>query len=162
MGLTLAVVVAAVAVIYLLVPRPDREYVPQVDLPTVAQQAREADLAPVVEPETPSGWTVTSARLDRPHDGQPATWQVGYLTDDDTYAAVRVTDEATDRWISVETDNGYESGVQDVNGQQWRTFVSREDGRNYLLRTSPERATIVGGSAVLDDLVDLAGRSEQN
>lgn len=161
MLLTLAVVLGAVAVIYLLVPRPNRSYVPEVDLAVAAEQAREVGQAPVVEPPTPDGWTVTSARLDRAADGQPATWQVGYLTDDDTYAALRATNEASDSWISEETDNGYESGVQDVNGQPWRTFVSREDGRTYLLRSSSERATIVGGSAVLDDLVELAGLTEQ-
>lgn len=162
MVLTLAVVLGAVAVIYLLVPRADRSFVPPVDLPVVAQQAREADRAPVVEPATPQGWTVTSARLDPGRDGRPATWQIGYLTDEDTYAGLRVTGEATDRWISAETRNGYESGVQDVDGRQWRTFVSREDGRTHLLSTSPRSATIVGGSAVLDDLVELAAISGQD
>lgn len=162
MVLTLAVVLGAVAVIYLLVPRPDRSYVPPVDLSAAAQQAREAGRAPVVEPDTPPGWTVTSARLDPGGNGQPATWQIGYLTDDDTYAGLRVADEATDRWITEETRNGYESGVQDVDGLPWRTFVSREDGRTHLLRTSPQSATVVGGSAVLDDLVELAARSGQD
>lgn len=162
MVITLAVILGAVGVIYLLVPRPDRTYIPTVDLPVVAEHAREIGTAPVVEPQTPQGWTVTSARLDPAKDAQPSTWQVGYLTDDDTFAAVRVTDELSDAWVKEETGDGYETGTQEVAGQPWRVFISKETGRTYLVRSSADRATVVGGSAILDDLVDLAGRSGQS
>lgn len=162
MVLTLAVILGAVAVIYLLVPRPEGSLVASVDLPAVAELAREADRAPVVEPQAPPGWQVTSARLDAGREGLPATWQVGYLTDDDTYAGIFVTEEATDRWITAKTHDGFETGVQEIEGQSWRVFTSRQDGRTHLLRTSSDRATIVGGSAVLDDLVALAAASEQD
>lgn len=156
MVVTLVVIGAVVAVIYLLVPRPDRNYVPPVDLPVAVEQAVSTGQAPVVAPATPSGWTVTSARLERAADGLPAVWQIGYLTDENTYAALHVTADPSDAWISAETANGYESGVQDVDGQQWRTFVGKDDGRTYLLSTTSDRATVIGGSAVLDDLVALA------
>lgn len=161
MLLTLAVIGAVVAVIYLLVPRPDQDYVPPVDVKVAVEQAVSADQAPVVEPATPQGWSVTSARLEPAGDGLPAVWQLGYLTDEDTYAALHVTAEPTADWITAATGNGYETGVQEVDGQPWRTFVGKDDGRTYLLSVTPGRATVVGGSAVLDDLVALAGATQQ-
>ncbi len=154
---SLAVIGAMVAVIYLLVPRPDDVEPPPVDLTGAVEVAQAAGDVPVVVPDLGDGWEVTSARRDRPSDAEPATWHLGYLTPAGGYAGLEVADDATATWLTRVTSDGTEAGVQDVDGIPWTVYESADPRRTSLVLEDGSRTTVVTGSAVLDELVELAG-----
>lgn len=153
---SLAVIGAMVAVIYLLVPRPAGTNAPPVDVPGAAEVAEAAGDVPVVVPDLGADWEVTSARRDRPGEREPATWHVGYLAPSGGYAGLEVGDDVTEAWIERVTSDGTEAGTQDVGGTAWQVYESADPRRTSLLLEQDGRTTVVTGSAVLDDLVELA------
>lgn len=153
---SLALIGGMVAVIYLLVPQTDVPVVQPVDLQGAAESAEGADDVPVVVPELGDDWQVTSARRDRPVDAQPATWHVGYLTPSEGYAGLEVADDVDPTWVERVTSDGTEAGTQDVDGTAWTVYESQEPRRTSLLLEQDGRTTVVTGSAVLDELVELA------
>jgi hypothetical protein len=153
---SLAVIGAVVAVIYLLVPRPAGTSAPPVDLPGAVEVAEAAGDVPVVVPDLGEDWEVTSARRDRPVDGDPATWHVGYLAPSGGYAGLEVADDVTESWVERVTSDGTPGATQDVGGTPWQVLESEEPRRTSLLLEEDGRTTVVTGSAVLDELVELA------
>ena len=153
---SLAVIGAVVAVLYLLVPRPAGTSTPPVDLPGAVEVAEAAGDVPVVVPDLGADWEVTSARRDRPVDGDPATWHLGYLTPSGGYAGLEVADAVTEDWVTRVTSDGTQAGAQDVAGTPWQVYESEQPRRTSLLLEQGGRTTVVTGSAVLDELVELA------
>ncbi len=156
---SLAVIGAMVAVIYVLVPRPDDVEPPPVDLAGAVEVARFAGDVPVVVPDLGADWEVTSARRDRPGDAEPATWHLGYLTPSGGYAGLEVAEDVTATWLTRVTSDGTDAGVQDVDGTPWTAYESADPRRTSLVLEDGSRTTVVTGSAVLDELVELARAS---
>jgi len=157
---SLAVIGAMVAVVYLLVPRPQGALVQPVDVPGAAQVALAAGDVPVVLPELGQDWQVTSARRDRPQSGFPAGWHLGYLTPEQDYAGLEVAEAPTPAWIERATSEGVRATTQEVAGQSWTVYESEPRGvgqpRTSLVLQENDRVLVVTGSAVLDELVELA------
>ncbi len=158
---SLALIGGMVAVIVLLVPQSDQAVVQPVDLQGAVKAAEFAADVPVVVPELGEQWRVTSARRDRPVDGQPATWHIGYLTPSEGYAGLEVADAVDRTWVERVTSAGTEAGTQDVDGTPWRVFESQEPRRTSLLLEQDGRTTVVTGSAVLDELVEVAAAASR-
>ncbi len=157
---SLAVIGAMVAVVYLLVPRPQGSLVQPVDVPGAAQVALAAGDVPVVLPELGQDWQVTSARRDRPENGFPAGWHLGYLTPEQDYAGLEVAAAPTPAWIERATSEGVPATTQEVSGRSWTVYESEPRGagqpRTSLVLDDDDRVLVVTGSAVLDELVELA------
>jgi len=153
---SLAVIGAVVAFIYLLVPRPAGTDAPPVDLTGAAEVAEAAGDVPVVVPRLGEDWKVTSARRDRSVDGDPATWHLGYVAPSGGYAGLEVAEEVPESWVARVTSDGTQAGTQDVGGTPWRVYESDDPRRTSLLLEQGGRTTVVTGSAVLDELVELA------
>ncbi len=157
---SLAVIGAMVAVVYLLVPMPQGTLVQPVDVRGAAQVAVAAGDVPVVLPELGQDWQVTSARRDRPQSGFPAGWHLGYLTPEQDYAGLEVAAAPTPAWIERVTSEGVRATTQEVSGQSWTVYESEPRGagqpRTSLVLEENDRVLVVTGSAVLDELVELA------
>ncbi len=157
---SLAVIGAMVAAVYLLVPRPQGQLVQPVDVPGAAQVALQAGDVPVVLPELGQDWRATSARRDRPQSGYPAGWHLGYLTPEQDYAGLEVAAAPTPEWIQRVTSDGVQASTQEVSGRSWTVFESVPGGsgqpRTSLLLETDDRVLVVTGTAVLDELVELA------
>ncbi len=152
---SLAAIGAAVAVVVLLVPRSGEPVVQPVELDAAVAAAEAAGDVPVVRPDLGDDWQLTSARRESPDGSVPATWHLGYLSPDEEYVGLEVTREATPSWVQDVTSDGEETTTLDVAGQAWTVLASPE-GRTSLLLEQPDRAVVVTGSAVLDELALMA------
>jgi len=154
---TMLVIIAAVGLLVLLVPRPTSVARPSIDLTAAAGQAEStlgfAPLTPV-----PPGWTVTSARLRR-DTGDLPSWTINYLTPEGGYVGLVQAAGWSARWQSSLTHGGEPLPSVQAGGVVWETYLKQERGLTSLLRREPGRSTMVlakGGG--LDDATALAAR----
>jgi len=157
---SLAVVLAVVAVVVLLTPRPDPGKVRVVDWADTYRQAMASARYDVVAPRgLPSGWRATSARVDAaPGDGS-AAWTVTFVTPADDYAALAQSDGDTASYVADMTKQGAADGSVRVGGQAWeRRFrqLGREERRS-LVRPAGRSVVLVTGTASWGELERLAG-----
>lgn len=156
---SLALVGAAVAVLLVLVPRPDRPIEQPVDVAqTAAQAGVDADF-PLVVPDVPAGWRATAARAGT--DGPEAiwTWHVGYVTGAGEYAGLEVAREVTPGWLREQTSAGTpdeEAPSLAAGGRTWQVLRAEDPARTSLVSATDGVTTVVTGSASLADLVRLA------
>ncbi len=152
---TMLVIVGAVVLVVLLVPRPNVVPVVSVDVASVAADAASAlDFAPAVPVGLPGDWTATSARVQDGTGGVRA-WHVGYLTVDGHYAAVEQAANAPRAWENTQVTDGAAAGTITVDGRQWIDRSRRDRGiTSYVLRR-PGLTTVVTGRAPLEQLETL-------
>lgn len=170
---SLAVVVAVVAAMVILIPRPSGTPAREVDYTQVVTQAVVAADYPVLAPdELPSGWRATSARVaEAPGEGS-AWFHLGVLTASGEYAAVEQVDGSAEdrrRFVWDMTTEGQPAGTSLVAATAGRPGpatwdrllrVSGEQERRSLLLppADPDHPTVVvTGTASWQELEQLAG-----
>ncbi len=153
---SLVAIGAAVAVVVLLVPRSDQPVVQPVDLDAAVQAAESAGDVPVVNPDLDDDWQLTSARRERPDGQLPATWHLGWLSPEDEYVGLEAALESTPDWVREVTSAGEETSTLDVAGRPWTVYTSPEGERVSLLLETSDGVLVVTGSAVLDELAEVA------
>ncbi len=139
---SLLVILAIVAVIVLLVPRPSS--VPQQDVDVAAAAAGAEPVLgfrPAV-PQVPQGWTPTSAEPRRGGDGI-MTWHVGYLTPTGRYAGVEQAERSTFGWQNALTSGGEPVGTVTVAGRSWEHLYREDRDVTSLILRLPGRVTLV-------------------
>lgn len=153
---SLAVVGVAVAAVVLLLPRPAEPLREPVDVAGAVEVARTAGLQ-VTAPAVPGDWRPNDARYRDRGPAQVPTFHVGYVTGSGEYAGLEVTDAATPEWFDATTAHGTEVGTRVVEGRVWSERLSEDGRRRSLVLDAGQRATVVTGTATLDELVLLAG-----
>ncbi|HEU5157933.1 MAG TPA: DUF4245 domain-containing protein [Streptosporangiaceae bacterium] len=142
-----------VAVLWLLVVRPNARAEPRVDV--AGQAARFRALAPyqTYAPQGPlAGWRATSSRIT----GDPVAWHLGFRTARGGYAAVEQSDEAPATFVPRMANRDRPVGAQQVAGATWERYY-RQDKRQYTLaRRLPGVTLVVTGTAGYDELAALA------
>jgi Protein of unknown function (DUF4245) len=144
---SMLVIVGIVVVLLLLVPRPNR--IPQrtLDVPSAASAAAaELGFAPSVPVGLPEGWTPVAADVQR-GTGDTPTWHLSYLTPSGTYAGVQQAAKPDPKWESRQVTDGAEQGVHTVAGKDWIVRSRTDRGITSWVLRSPERTTIVTGTA---------------
>lgn len=154
---SLLVVGAVVAAVVLLIPRPGEPVRQPVDVAAEAALARDQVEFDVVVPDV--GWEPNGAGLEIEGDEAVPTWHVGYVTPSGRYAGVDVAESATASWLREVTSEGVETGTLDVAGAPWVEWVSDDGERRSLVLDADGVTTVVGGTATLDELVELAEAS---
>ena len=159
--LSLLALCAFIVPLLLLLPQPGRLEQPPVDVDGTARgAAAQVDFA-VPVPDAPAGWTPNAARLEPSGpDGLP-TWVVGWVTPSDDYAGIRVTADATERWVRDVVREGDLAGEQDVDGQAWELWSRAPERRSdapfqALVRTDGDLTYAVIGTAGVPELSELA------
>ncbi len=159
MVLSMAVILALVAVVVWAVPRPSSVQQPPADVAgTAAGAGAELPFAPPV-PTGLEGWTPTSAEVNRSTDGV-LTWHVGYRTDQGEHVALEVARDATAAWQRAQTAGGASDGTLEVDGREWERLLQPDRGRHSLVRTEDDLTVVATGDAdypVLTELVRAAG-----
>ncbi|WP_328292434.1 DUF4245 domain-containing protein [Kineococcus sp. NBC_00420] len=155
MVLSMAVILALVAVVVWLLPRPNQIEQPAVDVANAAEgNAAALPFAPAV-PDGPAGWTATSANVNRSTDGV-VTWHVGYRSDEGQYLALEVAEDTTKTWLKAQTQGGTADGTRTVQGQPWDGYLQPDRKRYSLVRTQDGVTVLVtgeGGYAPITELV---------
>jgi hypothetical protein len=154
---SMLLVLAVVAGLVLLVPRPEQVSQPSVDVAAAAAAGASQAGFPLSVPQgLPEGWQATSARLQRGTDGV-TTWHVGYVTPSGHYAGFEQAGVPTSEWEDTQVTDGRPNGTVRVAGQDWIVRSRTDRGITSWVLRGPDRTTIVTGTAGPAELSQLAG-----
>jgi hypothetical protein len=149
---TMAVIIGFVAVIVLLVPRPNEVSQPDVDASAAASAAKPGlSFTPAVPAGLPAGWVARTAKTQVGTD-DVAMWLLQYRTPSGTYAAVRQAADATKNWESRQVTDGREDGTIQVAGHSWVVRSRPDRGITSWVLREGKLTTIVTGTASAADL----------
>ena len=87
------------------------------------------------------------------------TWHAGYQSPTGNYIALEQTKDATDAWVSAQTNRAPKTGEVQAAGKTWSTYVRSSKVQNSLVHraeTATELTTIVTGTGTFDELVAFA------
>ncbi|MFF3553052.1 DUF4245 domain-containing protein [Streptomyces tsukubensis] len=153
MVLSMAVIGAVVAVIYLFLPHDDTDRTKPVDYRIELVTAQRAAPYPVMAPEgLPQGWKPTSVRYDR---DAGAAWHLGFLDPDREYVSIEQSTQAYGKYVPKVTLKAENTGrTQLVNGVAWERWA----GKKYdaLVLRDKGVTTVVTGTAPLARLTEMA------
>jgi hypothetical protein len=152
---SLLVILGAVGLLILLVPRPTSVPRPTVDLAATSAQAR-AELGFDVAVPVPPGWTATSARIRR-DTGDIPSWTINYLTDQGRYVGLVQAAGWNARWQSSLTHGGTAQDPLTISGVTWQVHLKPERELTSLIRREGGRTTLIlAKSGGRDDALVLA------
>ena len=162
MVLTLAVIIGVVAVIVLLVPRPNEVSQPDVD-PTAAAAAARPGLpfVPAVPAGLPAGWAARTAKAQVGTDDVPM-WLLQYRTPGGAYGAVRQAGDATAAWEDRQVTDGREAGTVRIGTHDWVVRSRPDRGITSWVLRQGNLTTIVTGTASTAELTTLASALPAN
>lgn len=153
--LSLVVVGAFVAFLYVVVWRPSPEPVRTVDPVPALTAAREQADYPVLAPTGLSAqWRATSARFEG--DENDTTWFLGYVTPENQYVALAQTDGDAAEFIADQTLQGQPDGERSVSDRQWRQYTT--DDQRSLVTSVDGSTVVVTGTVSYEQLADFASR----
>lgn len=154
MLLSLAVVGAMVAVIYVFIPHDDTpQPLKRVDFTIEQATAQRAVDYPVLAPKGLSqDWKATSVRFNAT-DGDH--WHLGFHAPDGKYVAVEQSTEKAPVFIDRVTQRARETGaVERIGGKEWQSY--RGERYDALVLTEKGATTVVTGSGSSAQLKQLA------
>jgi hypothetical protein len=156
---SLVVIGVIVAALIAIVPRVNSVSQPPVDVAGSSVEVARTSGWPIERPESlPEGWKATSVRYVRSTDGL-MTWHAGYQSPTGNYVAIEQTKDATDAWVSAQTNRAARTGEVQAAGRTWGTYVRSGKVQNSLVHRaeSPaELTTIVTGTGSFDELPAFA------
>jgi hypothetical protein len=155
---TMAVIVGVVAVLVLIVPRPNEVTQPDVDAAAAARTARIGlGFEPAVPVGLPSGWAArTATSLVGTDDVE--MWSLQYRTPAGDYGSVRQARDATPAWEARQVTDGREDGTVTIAGQPWVVRSRTDRGITSWVLRAGDLTTIVTGTASATELETLASR----
>lgn len=150
---------AVVAVIMLVVVRPDVSSVNPVDYQ--AEALNSGASTTLAAPELPSEWWSNRAEFNTdPSDGV-ANWYVGFVTPSDLFIGVKQGIDANPTWLANEVAAAKPTGTTTIDGVEWTVYDRRgakDVGlRAYSLSTVTEHSTyVLYGTASDSEFITLA------
>lgn len=154
MVLSLAVVLAAIAVIWIITWRPTPDPVRVIDpLPALSLARAQADYPVLYPTDLDTAWRPTSARWEITASSQPdPAWHVGFVTPEDAYAQIgqSASDDAT--YVADQVGAAEPAG----EWQGWLRYESAD--QRALVRIDDGVTTVVSGTAPWPTLQLLAER----
>ena len=159
---SLLVIGVIVAALIAIVPRVNSVSQPPVDVGGVAVEVAKDSGWPIEAPQgLPHGWEATSVRYVRSTDGL-MTWHAGYQSPDGNYVAIEQTKDATDTWVSAQTNRARVTGQTQAGGLTWDTYVRGGKLQNSLVHRggAGQLTTIVTGTGTFAQLTAFADALE--
>jgi Protein of unknown function (DUF4245) len=139
---TMLVVLAAVAVIWALVPRPDRVVQPSADVAGAAAAASEQlGFTPLIPQGLPAGWLPTEAAVRTAADGIKE-FHIGY-TSSQGQAGVEQATRLTQRWLEINDSGGRTTGSIVIDGLRWAELDTAERQQTSLLLSRTNQVILV-------------------
>lgn len=150
-----------VALIVLVVVRPQNVEREPVDYAAIAADAQGESDVPLVVPELPEGWSANRAELVGAGTDGVQSWQIGLLTPSGQYIGLVQGIDANDTWVSEQTARSEATDRTELGGTSWNVYDRRDvsDPGNlaYVLVTTSGRSTVVlGGTAPDEEFAVLA------
>ena len=152
MGRSLAVVIAAVAVILLIPHRAQPDPVRVVSINSPLMLANMQAKFPVEVPQGREGYRLTSARFA----GKPIpVWHLGYVTPDTQYVEVEQSATTKLKFLEAQLAKTASAGTTVINGATWNVYNG--DSQHALIRQVNGVTTAVSGTASINELKAVAG-----
>ncbi len=158
MIISMVVILAAVLVWFVMVPRPSGISQPAVDVTAIAIQVRRETSWAISQPQLPAGWKATNVRFAAAGDGL-RTWHAGYLSPEGNYLSIDQTRAATDIWVAAQTSNGRGEGTLSAGGVTWQKLSSEDTLQRSLVSRGSgavELSTVLSGTAEYAQLAQFA------
>jgi hypothetical protein len=158
MGMIIALVVsiAAFLPIVLMNPFPKSEgFRPDIDVSAVARNATDVAGFTPVAPETGDTFTSNYARWESGSGSGVPTWEVGFLTPNDSFIGLVQTKQANPTWLLQQTGNAPVTGSRSAGGQEWELRDTGKGDRSMVLNYRGT-TVILTGPAKLDEFSVLA------
>ncbi|MFE0425246.1 DUF4245 domain-containing protein [Streptomyces sp. NPDC058953] len=155
MVLSMTVIGAVVAVIYLFLPNDDEDRIKPVDYRMELVTAQRAAPYPLMAPQGLSqGWKPTSVRYDR---NAGSAWHLGFLDPDREYIAIEQSTQPYAKYVSKVTLKAVNTGgTQLVNGVAWERWEGEKYDALVLRDKADGVTTVVTGTAPLARLTEMA------
>lgn len=159
--LALLASLGVVALIFLVVVRPQSVEREPVDWAANARDAQSEFDVPLVAPSLPEGWTANRAEAGGDGADGVQTWRIGFLTPSGQYIGLVQGVDANDTWVSQQTVQAEATDRILIGGTGWTAYDRRDvdDPGNvaYALVATFDRSTVVlGGTATDDEFATLA------
>lgn len=158
MARSLVVIVALMALLFMLVPRITAISTGAVDATATARGVVAQNGWPLeVATDLPDGWTVESARHVRTDNGAMA-WFVAYRTPAGNHVSLEQMKEGSADWIKAEVNRSIEVDSRTIDGRDWIAYERQSGTQNSLVHEAiaeGELTTLVTGSGSFDELTTL-------
>jgi hypothetical protein len=150
-----------VALIVLVVVRPQSVDRPAVDYHASAVDAQEAVDVPLAVPELPGAWSANRAELVQAGADGVESWQIGLLTPSTQYIGFVQGIDANATWVSQQVAQASATDSIQIDGTTWQVYDRRDvdDPGNvaYALSAVFDRSTVVlAGTATDREFATLA------
>lgn len=156
MVIALLVSIAAFLPIVLMNPFPKSDgFRPDINVSEVARNATDVAGFTPVAPETGDTFTSNYARWESGSGSGVPTWEVGFLTPNDSFIGLVQTRQANPTWLLQETGNAPVTGTRSAGGQEWELRDTGKGERSMVL-TYRGTTVVLTGPAKLDEFVVLA------
>ena len=142
MLIAIGVTLALALPVLLLVPQKKADsFERRVDVASVSAQAGSSAGFRPAAPTLPHEYPSNHADLDHGGQGQPTTWNVGYITPSKTYMQFVQTNKANETWIAQQA-KGPKVGTKKAGGAVWdvyaagggdQSWVSQREGSTYII-----------------------------
>ncbi len=154
---SLLVIGAIMAALFFMVARTNSISAPKVDIPKVAAPIVSQMGWPIEVPVgLPADWRPSAVRFV-PSTDNLRTWHVGYTTPAGHYVAVEQTKDATQAWITQQTNRAPITGTVDAGGRVWQKYVRDIKTQNSLVFDGPsDLTTIITGDGTFEELTTFA------
>ncbi|MFQ4147784.1 DUF4245 domain-containing protein [Arthrobacter sp. LAPM80] len=157
-GMLLAMLstVAIVLTIVWLNPQHKADtYRQNINVQAVAGHAADTAGFTPVAPALPEGWSANYARWNPAGADGVAFWDVGYVTANDTFIALRQSITANPTWTAGQTENAPVTGTRTIDGRDWE-LRDKPKGNKSLVLVNGNATIILTGAADFKDFDTLA------
>ncbi|QIG44293.1 DUF4245 domain-containing protein [Nocardioides anomalus] len=162
-AMVVTVVFIAGYVAFRAVTRDQPDVKQDVDYLAQVSELQGADVTVVFPCGLPDGWRATSTDFER---GDPPTWGIGFVTDDDEFVGVRQeqsdVDDLLETYVDKSADEGEDASPENSLGvSTWQTWS--DDGGDHAFSTTlagplDGQTLLVYGSASVAQQEELVGR----
>ena len=141
-----------VALLVMVVVRPDNVQREPVDYRAAAASAQAAVDVPLAAPALPDGWWANHAALEPADAGDVVSWRIGLITPSEEFIRIVQGVGANSSWVAQQTAETRSAGIARIGGVEWRIYDRRDvDDAGlvaYALVAEFGRSTVVlGGTA---------------
>ncbi|WP_343319764.1 DUF4245 domain-containing protein [Arthrobacter sp. TMP15] len=152
-GMLLAMLstVAIVLTIVWLNPEPKAEsFRTHIDVAAVANHAADTAGFTPVAPDLPEGWSANYARWNPAGADGVSFWDVGYVTPNDTFIALRQSNTANPTWTATQAQDAPVTGTRAIDGQDWELRDKPKSDRSLVLFSGATTIVLTGAADFKD------------
>lgn len=125
-------------------------YRSNIDVSAVGSNAADTAGFTPVAPALPDGWYANYARWNPAGADGVAFWDVGYVTSNNTFIALRQSITANPTWVADQSQNAPVTGSRTVDGHEWELRDKPKGDRSLVLIDGEDMIVLTGAADFAD------------